>query len=291
VEQDDVLKQCLCCGNKNFKIHTRDSYIGFPVFKCMDCGLYVSGNNEHEMKKRANQIYEKEYWDMEGSEEAIRSDYTNPRSLVLKKRWISQFDYAKPLMTNKKSILEIGSGGGQALFWFSQAGLTVLGIEPDKRNVDLINAKLGKNKICLNGTGEDFEVGEKFDVVWMSHVLEHTIRPDLVLKKIHHVLNDGGILMIEVPNCSNKKILDSSINENPSTFHYTKRSLLELGKRSGFEIIKSDFFISKRTFGELLLRMRQKYMNHLLGEAPFHFEVTSDENKGLYLRALFVKKN
>ena len=285
----NLVSRCICCDNQNFKIYVRNSYMGFRVFQCISCGLYVSGGDEDEMRQKADQIYEKEYWDKEGSEEAIKSDYTNPRSVVLKKRWFSQINYIGTLLSKKKTILEIGAGGGQALFWFSQAGFMVTGIEPDKRNVDLINAKLGQNGICLVGTGEDLEIEKKFDVIWMSHVLEHTIRPDLVFKKIHSILNDDGILFIEVPNCSNRQVLDSSINANPSTFHFTKKSLLELGERNGYKTIKSDFFIPTRTFRERYKRAMEKYLNVSLDEAPFHYKITDNEKAGVDLRTLFLK--
>ncbi len=39
-----------------------------------------------------------------------------------------------------------------------------------------------------------------FDVAVMSHVLEHTIRTDLVLKEAHRILRSNGLLQVTVPN-------------------------------------------------------------------------------------------
>ncbi|MDP6929807.1 MAG: class I SAM-dependent methyltransferase [Planctomycetota bacterium] len=44
------------------------------------------------------------------------------------------------------------------------------------------------------------ELQASFDVVSMSHYLEHTIDPELEIATAARVLKDGGLLMIEVPN-------------------------------------------------------------------------------------------
>jgi len=49
--------------------------------------------------------------------------------------------------------------------------------------VKLINKKLTHGH-CIQGFIEDMEIEGEFDVIWMSHVLEYLVRPDLFLKKI-----------------------------------------------------------------------------------------------------------
>jgi SAM-dependent methyltransferase len=43
-----------------------------------------------------------------------------------------------------------------------------------------------------------------FDIIWCSHVLEHTINPGLMLDKMHSLLNYGGKLCISVPPYKSK---------------------------------------------------------------------------------------
>ena len=71
-----------------------------------------------------------------------------------RRQWISQYSYTKKYLENKSNILEIGSGAGQTIYWFDQIGFSVTGIEPDARNVELINKKLTKSK-CQAGFFED----------------------------------------------------------------------------------------------------------------------------------------
>ena len=53
-------------------------------------------------------------------------------------------------------IFEIGSGQGQASWWFEQEDFIVTGIEPDSKNVELINLKLNvSNNIIHNNMIKD----------------------------------------------------------------------------------------------------------------------------------------
>jgi len=279
--------KCICCGNLEFKQFTSNSYLELPVFQCQNCKLLISGNDEVIMYKKAKQVYEKEYWDEQDSEKAINSNYSDPRSLILKTRWESQIDYCKPEINSKKTILEIGSGGGQAIFLFKEHGFSVIGIEPDNRNVSLINQKFNE-QICHKGYAEDFNINQKFDIVWMSHVLEHTIRPDKLFTKIKSVLNPKGLFFVDVPNCENSTVLESSINQNPSTFHFTMNALKKLGQKSKFELIKSDYFILERSINEKFNRVLQKFTSKKLSNSPFHFSKTLDKKIGVDLRLLYM---
>jgi glycosyltransferase involved in cell wall biosynthesis/2-polyprenyl-3-methyl-5-hydroxy-6-metoxy-1,4-benzoquinol methylase len=47
---------------------------------------------------------------------------------------------------------------------------------------------------------ERLETEKKYDIVFCMEMLEHTLEPQVVLKKIHSLLNDGGFLMVTVPD-------------------------------------------------------------------------------------------
>ena len=286
----NLISKCICCNREKFSKIKKTSYLNLPVHQCNYCGLGISGSDEIEMKNKTEAIYNEKYWDEIESESEIKASYSNSRSIELKRRWTSQKKYCEPYILTKKNILEIGAGGGQSLFWFQEQGFTVLGLEPDKRNVDLINQKMKNENKCLKGFAESFSTKKKFDLIWMSHVLEHTIRPDQLFSKIYSMLNKEGILFIEVPNCENKTILSRSIDDNPSTYHFTKTAILELGKNSNFQILKIDFLFRKRSFVEKIERGFEKYLHFKIKDHPFHFEITSDAQKGIDLRFLFIKK-
>lgn len=47
---------------------------------------------------------------------------------------------------------------------------------------------------------EEFEPCGKFDTIIMAHLLEHVIDPVLLLKRVKNWLNNGGVILICVPN-------------------------------------------------------------------------------------------
>ena len=58
------------------------------------------------------------------------------------------------------------------------------GIEPDGRNVSMINKKLREKEKLLNLQLKNFQQMKFYDVIWMSHVLEHLLEPMNFLKKL-----------------------------------------------------------------------------------------------------------
>ena len=79
-------------------------------------------------------LYHGQYWDSNKSEFSLKSDYTDPISMGKKRNWVSQYRYCESYFNkDKKTILEIGAGAGQASFWFEEKGFFVTAIEPDIR--------------------------------------------------------------------------------------------------------------------------------------------------------------
>jgi SAM-dependent methyltransferase len=97
------------------------------------------------------------------------------------------------------AFCEIGCGNGTWLKLAKEAGYDVVGVEPDPT----ARALAGQIATVHEGTAERLptEVSSKqFDLVLMSHVLEHTIDPISALANARSVLAPGGTLIVEVPN-------------------------------------------------------------------------------------------
>lgn len=282
--------ECICCHKTDFVDFSQTSYLNLPVIYCKNCEWYISGRNEKEMREETEKIYSKNYWDERKSEKSINSNYTDIDSQGKKRQWVSQLAYCKPFLKEKLELLEIGSGPGQALFWFEQAGFKVMGVEPDKRNAEMINAKL-KNGKCIVGFAENLDIKKEFDIIWVTHVFEHLIRPDIFLKKCEKNLNKTGILFIEVPNCENSQILHSSIFENPSTFHFSKKALSNLVKQCEFKIERLDYFRAPTKVEGIINRVLKKYLG--IGKTkifPYYPKVIATKENGTDIRLILRKK-
>lgn len=272
---------CVCC-NAEVVLYDKRSYFELPVYICNSCKTYQTGYSEVVTKKRTEAVYEKMYWDERASENSLSSNYTDVDSQGKKRRWLSQYKYAQRFFPPRRQLLEIGSGAGQSLFWFEGNGFQVTGIEPDRRNVELINAKLKDGK-CIVGYAENFESEEMFDIIWISHVFEHVVEPENVFKKLRQRLREDGILFIEVPNCENMQILHESIYDNPSTYHFSKNGLLSLAKKTGYEVLCCDYFRSPTLLEGAINRVMRNFPK--INPYRYYPKILCD-NKGTDIRLI-----
>lgn len=269
---------CLLCNENNLETYTTKSFFGLNILKCNTCDLYITGTSEKEVSDKLSGFYSQEFWDQRKSEDSIKSDYTDSNSLSKKRNWISQIKYCKPLLTKNSTILEIGAGAGQNTFFFDQEGYDITAIEPDQRNVNLINQKLSKPR-CMLGYVENFQFDKKYDCIWLSHVIEHLLRPDQTLQKIKELLKPEGFVFIEVPNCGFKENLDKTIINQPHTFHFTKKSLTLLAQKADFQIVKCDCF-------RAATKIEGAFNKISPNKFPYYPRIKCADNEGKYLRII-----
>jgi len=230
---------CILC-NGILDEYSKKSNLGLSINYCKNCNLYISGNTKQEVIETVSELYKGDYWNERNSETSINSEYTDTDSQGKRRNWVSQFLYTKQYITGK-TLLEIGVGAGQSILWFEEEGFDVSGIEPDGRNVSMINKVLKRGKVA-KASVEEFSSDKVFDVIWMSHVLEHLIEPVNFLKKIRNNLKKNGVFFIEVPNCEYEPMLQSSIEKNPHLYHFTKKALTKMVERTGYKIMSCDIF-------------------------------------------------
>ena len=101
-----------------------------------------------------------------------------------------------------QSFLDVGIGGGQIATWLAKMGKKVTGIGLELSSYDQSVKALKKNY--------DIDIFESsvecmpfkdhsFDVVIMSHILEHCPNVGLALQEVRRVLNNHGQLYLFVP--------------------------------------------------------------------------------------------
>ena len=271
-----MITNCILC-NGILERYSETSNLGLPVNFCKNCNLYINGDAKEQVIEKVSNLYKGEYWNERNSETSIKSEFTDVDSQGKRRNWVSQFLYTKEHITGK-NLLEIGVGVGQSILWFEEEGFDVNGIEPDGKNVSMINKKLKKGKV-IESSVEDFSTDEVFDVIWMSHVLEHIIEPIHFLKKIKNNLKKDGIFFIEVPNCEYEPMLQSSIQKNPHLFHFTQNALSKLVENVGYKILSCDVF-RPATKSE---GMRQKIWKNSF---PYYPRIMTDVHSGRDLRII-----
>ena len=97
-------------------------------------------------------------------------------------------------------ILEIGSGGGQALEFLGKYEISYLPLDISLKNLKQIK-ELSSLKIFPTA-GDAYQLpftDSSFDLVILSEVLEHLDNPAQALKEIKRILKKGSVLIVSVP--------------------------------------------------------------------------------------------
>jgi SAM-dependent methyltransferase len=96
-------------------------------------------------------------------------------------------------------LLDVGCGNGLFLKKMRDLGWQVAGVEPDPKAVQVARNQHGLQ--VSQGMLMDAGLQENsFDVVTMSHVIEHVPDPIELLRACHRVLKPGGKLVAVTPN-------------------------------------------------------------------------------------------
>lgn len=121
------------------------------------------------------------------------------------RKFKNKFDEAKNLLTlvaslnlkPEQRILDIGCGYGRYLKLLKDNGFNSVGIDV---NASIVKANLANGLNCM--TSEEFDKSsDSYDLVIMSHVIEHFPPPELLHFIEHYVerLKTGGHLIIATP--------------------------------------------------------------------------------------------
>lgn len=237
----DYQARCILC-NHALDLVGRD-FTGRQILRCAQCE-YVMTPQAAEAETAA--LYDNpEYFDGWGCNLEFDYDRFEP-SVHQQVRDYLDFIAAH---TRGKSLLDVGTGSGLLPHMAKSMGYEVEGTDLSKHVSDNVPEKAGFP--IHHGTLEDIDFTRKYDIITMLHVLEHTSNPLSTLQRCKELLNDGGYLIVVVPNYQS---LDSHIKDALSRFKLKSRpykhlalghhnyvfsinSLEILGQKAGLRVI------------------------------------------------------
>lgn len=233
--------QCTLCGNKEIKpLHNTirnnidDTY---KMYECSHCGTHFINPQPEKEQLEA-------YYDGQFREEVHSSTYYNETILnsVLQNflpEAKSRVARVENDLKQSDDILEIGCSVGYFLSVIVDKVNLAYGTEWDNKARSYIQNVIHNSKIKTAYNPQDFS--QKFDKIFMFHVLEHIENPIEFLNNLKPLLKDGGKIYIEVPNVDDI-LVKTFKNDAFKNFYYKKAHLYnfnETGLKYIFE--KSNF--------------------------------------------------
>lgn len=266
---------CPACGAETFStfLKVKDHFLSKETFSlelCDSCSLLFT--NPRPALEGIGDYYKSEEYVSHSSTKKgfVNKVYSWVRSYTLKKK----ISLLKEL-TDGKKLLDIGAGTGHFLAKAKESGYTVLGLEPDE---DARKVALSENGIELKDLSLLHELNESFDIVSMWHVLEHVYHLRTDLDKIVSLVNQGGVLIIAVPNytsfdAQHYKEYWAAYDVPRHLYHFSPKSIIPLVESKGLKFEKmlpmkfDSYYVSmlseKYKGGSMLNAMRIGFLSNL----------------------------
>lgn len=186
---------CPFCGSNRYSVYERfGSSLQYTYVLCADCSLVYQSPRPKYDQHFIDAAYAEYYQFADNLELNDLADVRESSVTMFKKEvdYIIQYDHTRT------AVLDIGSGMGTFLYASKPYYKTVIGLDVSAQMASFVEKKLGV-KIYVQQF-EDFHYPEKFSLIHMSHVLEHVPDPNNWLQKAKQMLDQKGILVINVPN-------------------------------------------------------------------------------------------
>lgn len=213
---------CPLCESEKYKILSKKGMFGIPlnVSICKNCGLVYL--NPRWIKEKYERFYKNEY-------DKFYIHEKTPKSTIKE-------IYNKIKQYLGEDILDVGAGKGEILSYLKKRTNNLFAVEPSER----YKKRLKKNKINVIGEFiENLYTEEKFNLIMLNGVLEHLLKPNLVLKKIRDMLKPSGKVFITVPNLEKPILpLTKEFFRVMHTFYFNKITLQEICLKNGLKPIK-----------------------------------------------------
>ena len=240
----------------------------YTLLRCHTCGL-VEIQNKPDADALAS-YYQANYYSYDTSgniffrlKAAVARMATRlPRLLAA--RLLLDDLYAFAPQEDDPSVLDIGCGDGSALQAMKALGFTNLyGTEIDPRHRSILERQGIHVAIASDVTSAGLPEA-RFDVVRLSHVLEHVSNPSETIGQCWRLLKSGGKLLVAVPNFDSpaRRLFGRyfcGLQLPTHLYHFNRTNLRRLLTQHRF-VVKSLYTVGYSGFSSSLMTMlKDKY--------------------------------
>lgn len=261
---------CAFCGDPDLEILIPSKLLpedDVNVLRCRKCDLVFLDAQDHLQQFEAE---ESEYWNNQ-DQKKVYLERDVQKGFI--REFNARLNILEKIIPQKGMLLDVGCGVGHFLAEAQKRGWTVKGLDISS------GAKAAAKDIY----GIDVEVGsldgalfhsERFDVITLWDVIEHMRKPLENIHHAHHLLKEGGLLVLKTPNerglfkqtalalyrifGTPAAFLLKYVYYLPHYFSYSKKSMNYLLRSAGFEMIRFELDETPYEFAEGKINIHYK---------------------------------
>ena len=188
------MRECPGCGSRKQKLIAKDYFTeGNLYLRCFACG---SGYSLKEFQEDNLPGHYQDFYQAEGSLENKRWARESKHLLGLSKKYLERLARFKP----SGKLLEVGCGRGEFIHVARQTGrYECVGVDTSAVAAREAEKLFGVKVVVSNFSAGLFKE-QKFDVVYLRHVIEHVPDPRQFVAEIKAVCAPGGVVAVHLPN-------------------------------------------------------------------------------------------
>jgi len=243
----------------------------FDMVACENCGLIRTKQLPRELSRWYEEHYSKAQRIFQHSEHAVKASSTYQLldrlgiTTMVRKFNLNHHRFIASQIPATGRVLEIGCGTGEILRLLKERGAKVFGVEPHPDSAQIAR-RYGIQVLC--DKAESLEnLGDVFDTILLSFVLEHIQDPLKALKLARQVLTRTGKLFVFTHNfnCLSRYIFGQSWSGWHLPYHtylFTEDTLQRMVTSAGFCVTSIRSYTRPDMLVEscrlLLARLRRK---------------------------------
>lgn len=240
-----LIRTCPICGCLNGTVlHTQRFLLPeghllpnqYDVVSCENCGFVFADTSANQ------EIYDRYYAEMSKYEDVNTASGGGDKPYDLKRLNQTANDIERILTNNKSArILDIGCGNGGLIQIMKERGYkNVVGLDPSETCVNSM-----KNKgleACKGGLFSKSEMDKTFDLIILSHVLEHIYDLSNAVSNLKKFLQPNGLVYVETPNAAKYPeyyIVPNYYFDTEHINHFSKLHHQNLFENCGYNLIEN----------------------------------------------------
>lgn len=198
-----TLKCCVACGSgyldpRPTRASISDAYEGYYTHAASDHPLVRPIGWIRSTLYAALKGYENSIWGTQREHAARWGRWLIPLFPPLRTAADAECRHLPAVPAHGGLLLDVGCGNGGFLVLARQAGWSVEGLDFDATAV--ATARSRDLPVTLGGIDALSAHHERYDVITLSHVIEHVHDPVSFMRQLFDLMKPGGQLWIETPN-------------------------------------------------------------------------------------------